>query len=538
MAVHKYLIGIGGSGAKSVEALVHLAGSGCFTSAEPVNLAMIDPDKNNWNLKTLTVALQDYQKVRGMLGETQLSNQLNIDQDQSQWFGAAFKSVKVSRNQKSETFEKLVWSPVAHDRTTLEQLMKTEGASESEIQLMDVLYSNEELKERLEFGFKGHPAIGSLLFAKEFNPELEFSTGFATEQINQDNYWSKFCGQQSEIGNIIADGTDIVRIMVVGSVFGGTGAAGVPTIVKKLNDLYKDPIREGRVELGLVLLLPYFKFQKEKDGMLDGQLCAESDEFILNSKYALQYYTQSNVSSYVSQIYVVGNSDYEKMDFAVGGVMQKNKALMTETIAALGISEFFRSNRQADNSRTGEIVFARRSSEVAPDINRQELVSFSEIPNYNRFKSSTLQFTRFAMAAVRHLNRGLKVFDNTALRKTESWFTVYFPEMKTGLFKKATPESVKTDLSSQFKTVTNYLNRYLTWATEILEPVAGVKTENVTRFIQAGDEPDNFDFKDVADLQRSLKWRSVQNAIKDSKVRHSENNMQQFCQAVMDAVKN
>ena len=198
------------------------------------------------------------------------------------------------------------------------------------------------MTEKLKYGFKGHPGIGSLLISKEFRPELDPEDIDRIPERDRDrvSYWSRLLGKQSRINNIIADGSDEVRIMIVGSIFGGTGAAGVPTIVKKIHNLYSEAIQDGRIKLGLILLLPYFKFIRSSSGMQDGQLYAEADDFILNSRYALRYYKEAGLTDYVNSIYVLGDNHYEDMDFAVGGSEQKNKALIAETLAAVAVDHF------------------------------------------------------------------------------------------------------------------------------------------------------------------------------------------------------
>src|SRR3954470_12785432 len=57
-----YLIGIGGTGARVVEAVVHACAAGL--GPDELNIFLIDPDDGNGNLSRTKTLLTDYQRCR------------------------------------------------------------------------------------------------------------------------------------------------------------------------------------------------------------------------------------------------------------------------------------------------------------------------------------------------------------------------------------------------------------------------------------------------------------------------------------------
>jgi len=530
MTVHKYLIGIGGSGAKCVESLVHMAAAGLFKSNEPVHLAMIDPDKTNWNLKELKSTLVNYQSAKNAL--TNKPNKANADKDKTnEWFSSGFEAISSNSAPKSQSFDNLVWSPVYMEDTSLKLLLDVGNASNQERRLFETLYSKSEMNEKLQYGFKGHPAIGSLLIAKEFDPDLSVEQTALTQNNLQQNYWTRFCGRQSEITNIIADGSDVVRIMVVGSIFGGTGAAGVPTVIGKLHKLYEKAIAQGKVQLGLVLMLPYFKFNKTTDGMQNGELCAEADDFIMNSRYALKYYNDSGIAQYANQIYLVGNNYYENMDFSVGGVDQKNPALVPETVAAIGISEFFGRGIE-ENESSRNVLYACRKD--ISDANADAaMISFEEFPRANEFKTNILNFTRFAMGSSRFLHIAQNIYDNPGMRIKESWYTVYFHNMRAGLVHRKPKEAERLALKTEQDAINQYLLRYLEWAEDTLKDVDSVNEECIAKFLASSTDTD-FAFSSLYPITKDFTWKSLKLFVRESSPSKNATPVQALCSNIRE----
>lgn len=188
--------------------------------------------------------------------------------------------------------------------------------------LIEGLYSAEQRSAPLEIGFRGKPSIGAALFADTVDVERE--------------PWAEIIRQ---ITAYAAEGRQ-VRVFALGSVFGGTGAAGLPSIPP----LLRQKIAQGKenIHLGGTLLLPYFSFSVPPK--CEDAVYASPYLFALNSKEALRYYASTDTD--FSRLYVVGAPRSAHQDgFALGGADQRNLPHFVELVGALGARDFYgRSN--------------------------------------------------------------------------------------------------------------------------------------------------------------------------------------------------
>ncbi|HHU78227.1 MAG TPA: hypothetical protein GXZ29_05015 [Clostridiales bacterium] len=525
MSVHKYLIGIGGSGAKAVEAFLHLKAAGYGNPGNPTHLAVIDPDGSNWNLQTMYQTLLKYRDVQKIL---QIDN--NSKDESFPLFGTRFE-IQEKRSGSSDDIGSMVWSPVEHEDASLNLIFAQDRITDIEGQLFKTLYTEEEMTEKLKYGFKGHPGIGSLLISKEFRPELDPEDIDRIPERDRDrvSYWSRLLGKQSRINNIIADGSDEVRIMIVGSIFGGTGAAGVPTIVKKIHNLYSEAIQDGRIKLGLILLLPYFKFIRSSSGMQDGQLYAEADDFILNSRYALRYYKEAGLTDYVNSIYVLGDNHYEDMDFAVGGSEQKNKALIAETLAAVAVDHFY--NAGIENNKN--LFYANRGGTVDMDETGQK-VDIKEIPYGDELRKAMLDMVRFGIVYNKFSALMKEITANFKLRQQHPWSTGYFRELKSNWRHKAS-DADRNRVRDEMAVIESYLDRYLDWTDDITDRL---NILNRTKMRDMRQTTAEFNLGDlVGDDSEKLTWRDIQMKVRDTGGKGREKGINQLCKAIYDIVR-
>jgi CO dehydrogenase nickel-insertion accessory protein CooC1 len=148
-----YLIGIGGSGAKCVEAVVQLASVGLFTQ-EPIKVLFVDADESNGNLERSRNSLNIYNKCyQAAIGK---------DKQQCPWMQTEIQSFGL-------------WSPFANNSLNKELSAffnyNTIEQSQPELaHLFDVLYTDREKQEQLDVGFRGRPAIGAaVMISNPFN---------------------------------------------------------------------------------------------------------------------------------------------------------------------------------------------------------------------------------------------------------------------------------------------------------------------------------------------------------------------------------
>jgi hypothetical protein len=131
------------------------------------------------------------------------------------------------------------------------------------------------------------------------------------------------------------DANEPISVCLVGSIFGGTGASGIPTLGRSLRKKAKDCGLQ-RVRIGAVLMLPYFSFNP---GM-DGELAANSSDFNGATASALKYYRARALDTF-DAIYLLGESQYEHVKpYHIGGENQDNPPLLTELLAASAAADF------------------------------------------------------------------------------------------------------------------------------------------------------------------------------------------------------
>lgn len=319
-----YLISIGGTGAKCLEAFVHMNAMGLMKSVGEIKIIYVDPDASNGNLAKAKDTVSVYQK--------------------------AYTSAAQDKNFFTNRLlsEENTWNPVpggsnASLRTIFER-SAMEYKAENLDGLFDVLFSEEEQNTKLTEGFRAHPAIGAAVIGANMN-------------MDEDNsVWKKMV---NDIGEQEA------RIFFFGSVFGGTGAAGFPNIAKIIRKYFddkevndnpdsKNTKKAERIKMAGCLMLPYFDFPKaNEEDMIDPDdpskkiIVPDSGKFLASTYAALNYYNKSNlVGDVFDAVYLLGDKQYVSMDkYKAGRREQKNKAHFLEMLAALSALEFF--NKQS-----------------------------------------------------------------------------------------------------------------------------------------------------------------------------------------------
>ena len=294
-----YFLSIGGSGAKVMESLLHLSVAGILPEGKSdLKIFSIDPDTGNGNLDRMSSALRNFEEFQNL----KVGNDTPL-----------FKN-------KVTIIKPYPWNPTRHD-TTLDDMMAYPMYRGKPIgTLYETLFTSKERNTRLNQGFRGHPSIGAAVLAQNYV--------WLTERKQWDDLFY----------NLKKDSNDTAKIFIAGSVFGGTGAAGLPTISRLLRNQAEE---EGyRISIGGALILPYFDFTPE--GSSD-ELFARSEEFLINTKAALKYYSQRD--NVFDTMYLIGDSSTAHVkNFSVGAREQVNDSHIVELYAALAAVDFFQKN--------------------------------------------------------------------------------------------------------------------------------------------------------------------------------------------------
>ena len=301
----RYIFFIGGSGARAYKAFLHCCAAGVIQQ-DSVEVLLLDADQKNKANIDCSELYKAYDYHRSIL-----SNQ-NVDE---------FKC-KITMNT-----EKAV-SPVNHDISYLEQVT---GQDSTELRVMSWLYTKEERTQKLEKGFYAHPNIGCVFF----------------QDIQNKRFLSCLRKIKSELNS---DSAESVDVALVGSIFGGTGASGIPCILKSIYDYLGREVLAKRFEklhLGGVLITPYFKIPEKKDD--DDDIVISDQDFYFNTKESLKYYRffmqegMDKTQEHFNSIYVVGQNELDVVNstYADGGENQENKPHIVELYAALALKQFF-----------------------------------------------------------------------------------------------------------------------------------------------------------------------------------------------------
>src|SRR6185295_4074477 len=132
-----------------------------------------------------------------------------------------------------------IWSPLLNKPDTLARFFNYNVLPQQAANLFDVLYSPREKQTSLEFGFRGHPSIGAAVMA-------------ASVKLGGEEPWASLRDQiKLDVGT-----GDRAKIILFGSIFGGTGASGVPTIARLVRNEFSAQLRQDSFQIGSVLMLP------------------------------------------------------------------------------------------------------------------------------------------------------------------------------------------------------------------------------------------------------------------------------------------
>ncbi|MEN3332420.1 MAG: hypothetical protein V7641_1785 [Blastocatellia bacterium] len=433
-----YVIGIGGTGAKCVEALTHLCAAGVLPPGE-LYAVFVDPDKANGSLERAEITLQQYANCRKIgLGATDL-----------------FKT-EITRAKPD------VWSPFGNEpNPRLDGFFRYEGLKSNEpaaAHLFDVLYSRDEKTTPLEEGFRGHPSIGAAIMA-------------STLQLGADEPWKTF---RNKIGQDLGGGPG-AKIALIGSIFGGTGASGIPTIARMIREelrLAKKSQEKGKGEqeknsqagakLGGILMLPYFSFTPVEDE----KLRADSENFLLSTQAALKYYYQQDDlrvrgdQRVYDGVYLIGEQNLSPMkESSVGGKTQRNEPHFVEIYAALACVDFYAKEnvkeyqmiaRQAEGTlRWNDLPYIQGPDMLSQKLNQLARFAFAYLCSY--------------YPMLDHINKAKSGY-------RAPWYVNFFARPKVDLAQKMREELLH---------MKEYCESFLRWFANIQSSAKEIKSELV-----------------------------------------------------------
>src|SRR4051812_15017938 len=188
---------IGGSGVRALEPLLHLSALGL--GPRQLKVVLIDPDQSNASVSRTRDLMDLYRKTREALTSGHAP-------------GAGY-----FRTEVTDAVGQLVWSPIADDEHMQNAefgarvdrpLMRGNSAPLAEI--FDLLFSRRHGTMDLTLGFRGVPSIGTV-FMNRLRDQKFFEQLLVEAQTDAES-----------------------TFFAAGSIFGGTGAAGLPVVGRLL----------------------------------------------------------------------------------------------------------------------------------------------------------------------------------------------------------------------------------------------------------------------------------------------------------------
>jgi len=324
------VIGVGGTGAKVAESVLHISAVGL--GPDNLTVGFVDQDQSNGNVSRALEAYSSIEKARALWRTSGSNNYIGS--------GSLFKT----------DLRKLgtgLWTPHPGAKSSLAQIL---GDLKDDSAAFDLLFAKGALEQdmRLDEGYRGRAHIGS--------------AAITSAVADRGDFWR---GLEEAIR--MAKGGESVRILLAGSVFGGTGAAGFPTISRLIRRIIEAEGIDRNIRLGGVLMLPYFRFSAPDDETAN---VARNEDLLPQTRGALRYYSSLFKREKVfDEIFLVGwNPSFDLGYHEPGTGEQRNPALLPELIAALGASRFF----QSDHEANGEVLVSARHKEAA--------IGWSDIP--------------------------------------------------------------------------------------------------------------------------------------------------------------
>lgn len=315
-----FIFAVGGTGIRVLKSLILLLAAGVKPNNDfEIIPIIIDPHQSNEDLKRTIDILDYYCKIYNKCN--------NNSNNYSGFFPTKISRLKDLVSNKSDLtdnfkfnlkdisdkkFSEYIGLNLFEENSSTKALLKILFSGNT----VDKYGNNIDLLElNMDMGFIGNPNIGSIVL-NQFNKSSEFKE-FASNFNHND------------------------RIFIISSIFGGTGAAGFPIILKNIRGAKFNNEIDSRgflqnAKIGALTVLPYFNIKKEDKSPI------QRSDFISKTKQALYYY-KDNITGNdsINAMYYIGD-DYigQPYENDPGYKGQKNNAHFIEMVSALSVIDF------------------------------------------------------------------------------------------------------------------------------------------------------------------------------------------------------
>ncbi|MBR1735416.1 MAG: hypothetical protein IJ736_00160 [Firmicutes bacterium] len=303
-----YLIAVGGTGIRVMRSFLQMCMAGCFCG-KSFKVICVDSDASNGDMKIYKDLAEHYSDF--------LNNFVN--NDTSNFAKVYFHEAKT---QKAGIKTYGIWSPLENPNDCLATILDR-GAMQDAGDVFDFFYTSAEQRQGLDGGFYGHTSIGSLLMADAILENGAYNQEWA-------NYFDLNGGGSR--------GDD--KVFIIGSVFGGTGASGIPTIAS----IIRNTKGTEDMVIGTVFVMPYFNpGAAEADGG-DGIDSINGEAFNPKLRSAMMFYKDQVFTDkdrpVFNVVYMVGSNDEMIVPNMTSGPEQRNKGSYMEILSAASVMDF------------------------------------------------------------------------------------------------------------------------------------------------------------------------------------------------------
>lgn len=340
-----FVIAVGGTGMRCLEAFTHLCAIGMFDNQE-IEVLTLDTDQNNGNKAKVENLIQLYSRIKSSDG----NSSPNAD---------TFFSAKLNLHRFWTNYE----GPGRENYRNISKLNTGTPKEQEENKLLSDLFLDKSSVQEfnLAHGYRAQTHLGSQLM---YHGIVEAARSLASgkDVKVEEKELETFLGRLEKAGSN-------AKVFIFGSVFGGTGASSIPVLPKAFQDAIK--IRSGgkssldlsQTKFGSTLLTEYFSFKKpdlKQMSTKDDSVVADSSFFPLNSQAALHFYQNDpTVQSTYKRLYLIGWPVESKVlgdekgdgKTITGGANQKNPCHITEMMCACAAYDFFASTSGLDNPK-------------------------------------------------------------------------------------------------------------------------------------------------------------------------------------------
>lgn len=329
-----FVFAIGGTGSRVLTALVmQLAAGTCPRDSKDKPIKdlsivpiIVDPHEDNYGLQQVKELLNDYRKIRKKIYGDNPSG--------DGYFGVKIETLKEAEPESGATSDNFFFKMQRVSNNSFDRFIGLNSMSYENILFAHMLFSDNELNTEMKEGFYGSPNIGCIAL-NEFKNSPDFAA-----------FRSAFSKGD--------------RIFFIGSIFGGTGASGLPLFISSIRDLgHTENEDDGKVNcamapIGALIVMPYFSISQDEESPIN------VNDFIIKTRSALRYYS-SNLNQYINRLYYIadpeGTQDF-KNDPGAGG-QSDNKAHIVEFAGALAVFDFLSEDEDdllVENDESGRII--------------------------------------------------------------------------------------------------------------------------------------------------------------------------------------